>query len=240
MGKENLQRLMEEAPRGQPLDPEMLRDMRISPRSTSYLLSSGWLQRLSKGAYLLRGDTPTPKGILSFISRKIPGIHIGGRTALVSNTSATLPASEPIMLWGPRAYQFPPWIAEHLNYTYQTTDLFDETLPYEQGLNATSDDPGVFVSIPERALLELASDTGKTLTVEEAQRCMAMVSELRESVLDQFLLHCTRVKVIKLVCELGRLADHAWVGVARQHVYRLGAEKRWSYVSKDGRRLTLK
>ena len=240
MGKENLQRLMEEAPRGQPLDPEMLRDMRVSPRSTSYLLDAGWLQRLSKGAYLLRGDRPTREGVLAFISRKIPGMHVGGRTALAWNASAILPASGRIVLWGPRPYKFPPWVAEHLDFSYQTTDLFDGVLPYEQGLNPTLNNPGVVVSVPERALLELVSDAGKSMPHEELAGCMEMAGELRESVLHQFLSHCTRVKVIKLVRDLGQRADHPWVGVAQQHVDRLGADKRWSYVSKNGERLTLK
>lgn len=240
MGKENLQRLMDEAPRGQPLDPEMLRDMRISARSTSYLLDAGWLQRLSKGAYLLRGDTPSREGILAFISRKVPGVHLGGRTALLVKASATLPASERIVLWGPRPYKFAPWIAEYLDFSYQTTNLFDDALEYGEGLSPARIDPSVLVSAPERAFLELVSDAGKALTKEEAARCLDMAGEIRESALHQFLSHCTRVKVIKLVHELGRRANYAWADVAQRHVDRLRADKPWSYVSKNGERLTLR
>jgi len=231
---------MEEAPRGQPLDPEMLRDMRISPRSTSYLLTAGWLERISKGAYLLRGDKLRREGILAFIARKIPGVHVGSRTALAWHASALLPATERIMLWGPRPYRFPSWIAEHLDFSYQTTDLFDNDLPDALGLAPAGADPGVVVSAPERALLELASDAGKSMTSEELIQSMEMARDLREPILDALLSHCTRVKVIKLVRDLGHRADYAWAGVAQQHADRLGADKRWSYLSRNGERLTLK
>ena len=62
-----VQLLMREAPRGQPLDPAMLRNLGISPAQTHYLVTAGWLQRLSKGAYLLRGDVPTMEGILMYL-----------------------------------------------------------------------------------------------------------------------------------------------------------------------------
>ncbi|WP_313068144.1 AbiEi antitoxin N-terminal domain-containing protein [Paraburkholderia sp. LEh10] len=43
---------------------------------------AGWLQSLSKGAYLLAGDRPTRDGILAYLSRRVAGLHIGGKTAL--------------------------------------------------------------------------------------------------------------------------------------------------------------
>ncbi|PLQ00437.1 type IV toxin-antitoxin system AbiEi family antitoxin domain-containing protein [Cupriavidus pauculus] len=240
MGKENLQRLMELAPRGQPLDPDLLRDMRVSSRATSYLLEAGWLQRLSKGAYLLRGDKPTREGMVAFVSRKMPGLHIGGKSALTWHATQKVSATtERIGLWGPRPYRFPSWLAEHLDFMYQTTDLFDGHLPYAQGLISAPHDPGVMVSVPERALLELASDAGKTLTVQALENAMSLASDLRPSVLDQLLSHCTRVKVIKLVRDIGRRGSFSWADTAEQHVDRLGADKRWSYASKNGERLTL-
>jgi hypothetical protein len=43
MASKTLQRLMDVAPRGQPLDPQMLRDCGISPQQTTYLVTAGWL-----------------------------------------------------------------------------------------------------------------------------------------------------------------------------------------------------
>jgi len=212
----------------------------VSARSTSYLLTAGWLQRLSKGAYLLRGDKLTREGILAFIARKIPGLHVGGRSTLIWHTSATLPSTERLVLWGPRPYKFPPWVAEHPEFSYQTTDLFDGNLPYGTGLSVTESDPCIPVSVPERALLELVSDAGKILATEELVRCVPMAHELRETVLDEFLSHCSRVKVIRLVRDLAQFAGRAWAGTAQYHVDRLGADKRWSYLSRNGERLTLK
>ena len=41
MASKTLQRLMDVAPRGQPLDPQILRDCGISPQQTSYLVNAG-------------------------------------------------------------------------------------------------------------------------------------------------------------------------------------------------------
>jgi len=58
MGKENLQRLMEEATRGQPLDPEMLRDMRVRRfGSVDKLSADGGLV-----AAPLKGRLPASRG----------------------------------------------------------------------------------------------------------------------------------------------------------------------------------
>lgn len=62
---------------------------------------------------------------------------------------------------------------------------------------------------------------------------------LRHDVLDEFLSHCHRVKVVRLVHDLGLEADFSWARGIQQHVDRLGAGKRWSNQTKNGR-ITLK
>jgi hypothetical protein len=45
------------------------------------------------------------------------------------------------------------------------------------------------VSVPERAILELASDIGKGQSLEEASNLSASLRNLRADVLDEFLGH---------------------------------------------------
>ncbi len=127
-----------------------------------------------------------------------------------------------------------------MSYSYQTTDLFDGDLPYETGLKPLpAGSPDVLVSVPERAILELASDIGKGQSMEEASNLVIGLRNLRSDVLDEFLRHCKRVKVVRLVRDLGREADFSWARDLHKHVDRLGAGKRWSNKTKNGR-LTLK
>jgi hypothetical protein len=245
MASKTLQRLMEEAPRGQPLDAEMLRDMGISPQQASYMVSSGWMVRLSRGAYLLTGDSPSRDGIIAHLSRRVPGLHVGGKTALdwhsVRNNVQT---RERVVLWGNSPYEMASWIEASMLYTYQTTQLFGDGLAEGAGLEPVRDgNHGVLVSVPERALLELASDIGKRgqkgLSLEEAVKFIPSLPPLRPKVLDSLLSDCTRVKVVKLVRDLTAASGTLSASDLQKHVDRLGAGKRWSNTSNDAPQMTV-
>jgi hypothetical protein len=241
-----VQLLMAESPRGQPLDPLMLRGLGVSPAQTTYLVEAGWLQRLSKGAYLLRGDNPTTEGVVTYLSRRIPGLHVGGKTALdwqgIRHNIAFRPR---ITLWGQRTHRFPPWVDQHLHYTYQTTCLFDEELSLKDFIKPLPfKSPHVLVSVAELALLELASDIGKSgkkgQSLEEALHMADTLRNLRTDILIQLLQHCTRVKVVKLVRDLGESSGYAWGQGLQKFVDVLSPSRRWSSRGRDGKRLTLK
>jgi hypothetical protein len=82
MSNKTVQRLMRESRRGHPIDSSMLRDMGVSTALAAHMVKSGWLRRLSQGVYLLIGDTPTRDGSIAYLTRRIAGLHVGGKTAL--------------------------------------------------------------------------------------------------------------------------------------------------------------
>ncbi|KAI3591778.1 Ynd [Cupriavidus sp. U2] len=220
MRNKPLHNLMAQAPRGQPMDTQMLREIGVSERSLSHMVSEAWLEQLGRSAYLLRGDKPTRDGILAFLSRRIKGLHVGGKTALDWHGAPhNIAFGENVMLWGQSSYRFPEWVGKYLTYTYQTTNLFDNSLPYDQGLKPTSEEnPSVLVSVPERAFLELVSDVGKGQTLEEVKNITVTMPSLRPAVLRNFLDHCTRLKVLKLVKTLGEESGLAWTHNLNEHV----------------------
>ncbi|KAJ3472724.1 hypothetical protein NLI96_g13276 [Meripilus lineatus] len=174
MASKSLQRLMEGTPHGQPLDPQMLRDCGVSAQQTTYLVQAGWLQRLSKGAYLLAGDTPTRDGILAYLSRRVPGLHVGGKTALDwQGVRHNVSFRERVVLW-----------AEHdapLRYVF--AERCSPVTPAEWRSFATG-------SEPERALLELASDIGKQRAKGQSlEEAMNIVSRYAISG-RKCLIHC--------------------------------------------------
>lgn len=81
MSNRTVQRLMLESRRGHPIDSGMLRAMGISAALASHMVKSGRLKRLSQGVYLLTGDTLTRDGTIVFLTRRIAGLHVGGKTA---------------------------------------------------------------------------------------------------------------------------------------------------------------
>jgi hypothetical protein len=98
----------------------------------------------------------------------------------------------------------------------------------------------VLVSVPERALLELLSDVGKTQSLDEARQLVEGLRSLREKVLDELLRHVTRIKVVRLAELLSRELELPWAAVAKRHSQRIGGAKRWVGVSKTGERLDLR
>ncbi|MCD5361260.1 type IV toxin-antitoxin system AbiEi family antitoxin domain-containing protein [Chromobacterium aquaticum] len=242
MANKAVQHLMQAVPRGQPLDNDMLRDLGIGSVQASYMVKAGWLQRLSRGAYLLVGDHPSRDGIIAFLANRIPCLHVGGKTALDwYGVRHNIAFRQRVVLWGCSPYDFPSWVSKHMLFSYQTTQLFDNSFLPMQGLKSLPNgSPYVLVSVPERALLELASDIGKGQTLEEARNIVVTLRNIRPTVLDQFLSHCKRVKVVRLVRDLGLWSGYPWGQDLQKHVDRLGSGKRWSNRTRDGERLTLK
>jgi hypothetical protein len=139
------------------------------------------------------------------------------------------------------AKPLPGWFTERFDSHYQATQLFDAKLRKGFGLqplpNGRRDVP---VSVPERALLELLSDVGKTQSLGEARQLVETLRSLREKTLDELLTHTTRIKVVRLAELLASDLELPWASLAKRHSRRLGGGKRWIAVSRSGERLDLK
>ena len=130
---------------------------------------------------------------------------------------------------------------ENLPASYQATQLFDDTLPRDFGLQPLpAGDPRVLVSVPERAMLELLSDVGKAQSLTEARELIESLSGLREKVLDKLLKHTTRIKVVRMAATLASGMKLPWATLATKHSERIGGGARWVAVGRAGERLGLR
>ena len=191
---------------------------------------------------MLPGDNLTRDGCLAFLSSNVPGLHVGGKTALAwRGVRQNLTFNERIGLWGEAPTRVPPWLTQRFSCSYQTTKIFDEALPVEFGVaSLPGGRPDVLVSVSERALLELLSDVGKFQTLEETGNLAESARNLREPVMDELLAHVKRIKVARLARRLSEELELPWAALARTHSDRLGGADRWVAVSKTGVRLELK
>ena len=212
---------------------------------TSYaarLAESGWLKRLGRGVYQVPNGKLDRDKTLALLSHQIPGLHVGSKTALAwRGTRHNLAHQERLTLWGHKAGRLPDWFTKLFSATYQSTKIFDSNLPDGFGLAPLpAGHPHVMVSVPERALLELFSDTGKLQSFEETMNLAESVRNLRPEVLETLLTHTTRVKVVRLAKALAEDLELPWLDIARQHSDRLGSSSRWIAVTRDKRTLLLK
>ena len=237
-----MQRLLEALPRGEPVETSTLAEHGVSPQLASYLAKRGWLQHLSRGVYLLVGDQPSRDGCLSYLARRIPGFHVGGKTALAwRGVRHNLVAHEQLELWGDPPARLPVWLTERYPSRYQTTHLFDVGLPSRFGQQPLPEKPeGSLVSVPERALLEMLSNVGKQQSVEEARHLAESLHNLRPEVLDTLLSHCTRIKVVRLARQFADEIELPWAKIVHPHSQRMGSDRRWMLRARNGDLLSLK
>lgn len=229
-------------PRGEPLSTAVLREHGFSEFRASALARSGWLTHLGRGVYMVLGDTLSREGCLAYLSRLVPGFHVGGKTALSwRGIRQNVSFKEVLTLWGDQPKRLPTWFTQRFPCRYQATQLFDAELRKGFGLqplpNGRSE---ILVSVPERALLELLSDVGKTQSLQEARELVEGLRTLREKTLDELLAHTTRIKVVRMAELLGRELDLPWADVAKRHSQRIGGGKRWLAVAKTGERIDLR
>ena len=229
-------------PRGRPLDVAFLKEKGLSTAHASHLAKSGWLTHLGRGVYMLPGDVLTRDECLAYLMDKYTGLHVGSRTALAwRGVRHHISFRETVSLWGEQSIRLPPWLVTRYNCTHQTTRLFEKTLPTDYGMEAL---PGKhkkeLISVPERALLELLSDVGKTEALQDARQLVESTRNLRTSVLETLLNHTVRIKVVRLARMLSEELDLPWATLASKCSETKGGGSRWIAVAKTGERLDLK
>lgn len=229
-------------PRGEPLDVAFLKEQGLSASHASHLAKAGWLIHLGRGVYMLPGDSLSQDGCLAYLMRKHPGLHVGSTTALAwRGIKHNISFRETVSLWGTRPLRLQPWLVSRYPCTYQTTSLFDAALPPNFGLQPLpAGHTSVLVSVPERALLELLSDVGTKVSLQDAQLIVESARNLRSSTLETLLAHATRIKVVRLARALSEELGLPWAPLAKKCSEAKGGGSRWIAVSKSGERLDLK
>lgn len=238
----SFKRVLAVLPRGEPLDVQFLKEHGVSAFRASQLAQAGWLTHLGRGVYMLPGDTLTRDGCLAYLMRRHPGLHVGGKTALLwRGVRHNVTFRETITLWDEHRMRLPSWFLDRFESTYQTTRLFDAEMLPGYGLQPLPGGrPEVLVSVPERAVLELLSDVGKTESLQDSRDLVESVRNLRLPVLENLLAHTTRIKVVRLARALSEELDLPWAPMAKTCSDVKGGGSRWVAVTKGGERLDLK
>jgi hypothetical protein len=228
-------------PRGTPFDHHELSKLGVSSALAHHYLKSGWLVRLGRGVFMFPNDTLRREDSLKFLSRQVPGFHVGGKTALAwRGVRHNLPAREPLSLWGGGKTKLPDWFQKLFPSHYTARNPFSK-LPKNFGLQSLPETPeGVLVSVPERALLEMLSEVGVHQGIEEARNIMEGTRSLRAEVLAALLKNCRRVKVVRLCLRWAEELNMPWSAAAKNAVGNRLGRSRWTARLKDGTTLVLK
>ena len=98
------------------------------------------------------------------------------------------------------------------------------------------------VSVSERSLPELVSDTGKPESLGQYEKLNSTekTRHLRPEILEILLSHTTRGKVVRLGKALAESLELPWRDIGGKHNERLGISSRWIAVARDKKILQLK
>ena len=234
-------------PRGEPFDLAGLKALEISAVLAAKYAESGWLVRLGQGVYAFAGDDWTAHGGLKLLQRRVPGLHVAGKSALaLQGVRHNLALRETLVLWGDsRLYRMPEWFTQRYPARYVGARLFDWSQQESLEAKTLHTPPGVtkelVVSVPERAVLELLHDVGTKQDVEEAMALFESLRSPRIAVMGQLLSCCTSVKTVRLFLTWARETELLDVD-ALLSVYSIpvGSSSRWVTRLKDGNLMSLK
>lgn len=235
-GRNKLNALYTHLAPGTPLTSEDLGKLNISADLAVHYVRSGWLHRLARGVFVRPGDTLLLNPSLNLLGRRLPGLHVGGKSALEWYGVRHYVAQHAnLHLYGWAAARLPGWFSQRFPAEYHRKRLFEEqpnallhVAPFEKRADAP------LVSAPERALLELLSEVGVRQSFREARELTESAYTLRADVLEELLKHCTSVKTVRLCLEFGRELSLPWAAKLKPRQLPTGSSRSWVSRSKDG------
>ncbi len=221
---------------GAPLSSEDLAALGISADLAVYYARAGWLTRLARGVYAHPNHPLALQPSLALLQRRIPGLHVGGKSALDWYGLRQYVSQRPLLLlYGWTAARLPEWFCERFPAEYHRKRLFDEqphsllhVTPFEQLRGSPQ------VSTPERALLELISEVGVRQPLQEARELIESTYSLRADVLRELLQRCRSVKTVRLCLQLGREGSLPWARKLDPAQLPRGSDRPWVSRSADG------
>lgn len=242
MPSDRIKALQTSLPRGAPFDTAQLESLGISSALAYEYVKSGWLEKLGRGVFMFTGDELRREATLRFLQSRVPGLHVGGKTALAwHGYRHHVPTRETTILWGDRRTILPNWFTDRFPARYSSSRLFEDSLTPGFGIAPLTDSPeGPPVSGPERALLEMLSEVGVHQELDEARDIMEGVRQLRMRILKELLQHCRQVKAVRLCVVWARELDLPWAEKARQAAVGKMGSGRWVARLKNGHTLILK
>ena len=176
---------------------------------------SGWLERISRGAYKRKGDKVSwPGGLYALQELQDLSVHVGGKTALELQGYShyiRMDDTQPVVLWKTPDVRLPNWFHSYdwnTSIEVRSVTLFDSSI---YALSQTKvDNIKIEVSAPERAVLEYLHDVPKYEGIDEANYIMEGLTSLRPSVLQELLESCKSIKTKRLFLYMADHHNHPW------------------------------
>ena len=224
-----IQQILESTPRDSVLFGSWLTSRGLDVRAPYDYMKSGWLDRLSKGAYVMHGVTPTLLASISSFN-----IQLGKQCVVGAYTALELRGySHYVPMGKPTAYFFsdaknrlPKWMLERewdMIVKYTTTTFLGEDLPGVEKMDVGGHE--LLVSSPERAILECLNMPEASASLLDIYYIMEGLTTLRPKLVQELMERCSSQKVKRLFLYMAEKADHAWYKALKPEKINLSASR---------------
>lgn len=209
-----IQQIMELVPRDSVLFGPWLSGHGLDARSQHAYMKSGWLARITKGVYMLRGASPSLMAIISSYNTQLDKhCIVGAFTALqLRGYAHYLPMGKPkAYLFTNRENKLPSWMVNgdwDMSVKYMTTSFLGEDLLGVESMTVEQYD--LLVSSPERAILECLNLPDSASSLLDIYYVMEGLTTLRPKLVQALLESCTSRKVKRVFLYMAEKANHPW------------------------------
>jgi hypothetical protein len=200
--------------------------------------------RLAQGVYGFPNDDFSVYGAMKLIQKRVPGLHVGGKSGLALQGVRHNLGRDTLVLWGDPRFELPHWFTSRFPSRYVHARLFDwpDTSLASKTLTTPPDLPAhIQVAVAERAVLEMLYEVGVKQSLEEARNLFDGLRSPRKELLGKLLSCCTSVKAVRLFLTWSRDTNVVDVdAMLARYPVRTGSLSRWMTRLDDGTLLTLK
>lgn len=167
------------------------------------------------------GDTLNRDQCLLFLQGQKSGLHVAGKIALAcQGVRHNLSRREHLMLWGDdKRAKLPKWFVKQFPANYRSTTLFSAKATTSGIETPPRLLEGVRISVPDRAVLEMLYEVGKSQDMEEARILFESVRCLRFEVMGELLSQCTSFKTVRLLLLWARETEVLNVSALRKNIH---------------------
>jgi hypothetical protein len=236
--RNKLNQILKKWPAGTVTTQSWLAEQGVSPQLTRRYRTSGWIERVGRGAYVRAGDHVKWKGAVYGLQHHAHlEIWPGGRTALAlyGHAQYLSMAKETISLFAAPGTRLPAWVGQHdwgVHITCNAPRLFEPVDDNRETSSHFDISAGHFegmllkVSSMERASLEMLYLVRDEVAFVAASEIFQGLVNLRPQVMQLYLEACRSVKVKRLALFFGDYYSQPWYSKLNTELVNVGAGKR--------------
>lgn len=225
---------MAHIPSGTVLTSIWLKNQGVSPKLAWWYVHSHWLARLGVEAYKRAGDEVSWLGAIRALQTQLKlAVHVGGITALqLLGQAHYLPVSgvDQVTLFASPEVKSPRWLLNEdvwkVRFKIFRIALFSKNSDTPTLVERPIEGVNLFLSSPERAILEILHLVPWAQPFDEALLLMEGLSQLRPQVVQALLEQCQSIKVKRLFLHLAERFQHPYLTALDMKKIELGHGKR--------------